>query len=77
GAELATLTVDEAHEVALASACADNEAAIYKRGYYNESTRTFWLETNIEKEGCNPMCVVKEKDKTAEINWMCTGLITN
>jgi hypothetical protein len=46
-------------------------------GNYNEYTKTWWFDANLntEKEGCNPACVVSEKTKTAEINWRCTGLI--
>lgn len=46
-------------------------------GYYNEGTKTWWFDANLNatKEGCNPACVVSEETKTAEINWRCTGLI--
>jgi len=47
-------------------------------GSYNEGTKTWWFDANLNavKEGCNPACVVSEETKTAEINWRCTGLIT-
>ncbi len=41
----------------------------------NEGTGTYWIGLNIEKEGCNPACVVNLETRTAEINWRCTGLI--
>lgn len=41
---------------------------------YNSNTYTWWIDLSLEKEGCAPACVVSE-DKTAEINWRCTGLI--
>jgi hypothetical protein len=46
-------------------------------GYYNEGTKTWWFDANLNstREGCNPACVVSEDTKTAEINWRCTGLI--
>ncbi len=46
-------------------------------GSYNENSKTWWFDANlnVEKEGCNPACVVSEETKTAEINWRCTGLI--
>ncbi len=46
-------------------------------GIYNEGTRTWWFDANLNatKPGCNPACVVNENTKTAEINWRCTGLI--
>lgn len=45
-------------------------------GSYNESTKTWWFEANLNtvRAGCNPACVVSEETKTAEINWRCTGL---
>lgn len=45
-------------------------------GSYNENSRTWWFDANLNstQEGCRPACVVSE-DKTAEINWRCTGLI--
>lgn len=47
--------------------------------YCNNVTGTWWIDFNpdIAKEGCNPACVVNVKTKEAEINWRCTGLITN
>jgi hypothetical protein len=44
--------------------------------FYNLNTKTWWFETDIEKQGCAPACVVSEETKKAEINWRCTGLIT-
>lgn len=46
-------------------------------GYYNEGTKTWWFDANLNatRESCNPACVVSEDTKTAEINWRCTGLI--
>lgn len=43
----------------------------------NDYTSTWWFDMDIEKEGCNPACVVDTKTWTAEINWRCTGLITD
>jgi hypothetical protein len=42
---------------------------------YNENSKTWWFETSIQRQGCSPACVVSEDTRTAEINWMCTGLI--
>ncbi|MCP3682587.1 MAG: hypothetical protein GY861_07855, partial [bacterium] len=41
----------------------------------NPDTGTWWIDLDIDKEGCNPACVVYIDDKTAEINWRCTGVI--
>jgi hypothetical protein len=48
-----------------------------KTYFCNEGTGTYWISTNITKPGCNPACVVDVGTQTAEINWRCTGLITN
>ncbi|MFH0737475.1 MAG: hypothetical protein V1827_02165 [Candidatus Micrarchaeota archaeon] len=41
----------------------------------NEGTGTYWIDMSLEKEGCSPACVVYLANRTAEINWRCTGLI--
>ena len=47
--------------------------------YYNNFTKTWWLELTIKPEFenpiCNPACVVIEDSLEAEINWMCTGAL--
>jgi hypothetical protein len=45
-----------------------------KTYFCNEGTGTYWIEMDVEKEGCNPACVVYPGNRTAEINWRCTGL---
>jgi len=41
----------------------------------NDYTKTWWFDMDIEKDGCNPACVVDTEKWTAEINWRCTGLV--
>jgi hypothetical protein len=69
------LTDIEARAIA-EQACIKGGEAL-KNGFYNEVTKTWWFDANLNatKEGCNPACVVDEKTRTAEINWRCTGLI--
>ena len=45
-----------------------------KTYFCNEGTGTYWIDLNLTKTGCNPACVVNVEDRTAEINWRCTGL---
>jgi len=45
-----------------------------KTYFCNEGTGTFWIQLNLTKQGCNPACVINVANKTAEINWRCTGL---
>jgi|GEM_PF-2447161 len=46
---------------------------------YNPTSKTWWIDLQrmpgLEKDGCNPACVVQEENKTAEVNWRCTGAI--
>jgi len=42
----------------------------------NDYTGTWWLDLDIDKEGCNPACVINVETEEAEINWRCTGLLT-
>jgi len=69
------MTLERAREIAQNSECAE-EGTVKEKGTYNENSKTWWIdfEPNEPKELCNPACVVSEKTKTAEINWMCTGL---
>src|SRR3989344_4326541 len=64
---------NKAIEIALRSECI-NEGELTDNVYYNENTKTWWIDMNAEKEGCSPACVVYENGN-AEVNWRCTGLI--
>jgi len=66
------LSLSEAKSIALLSECGDRLKDTY---ICNEITGTWWINLDIEKEGCNPACVINVETKTAEINWRCTGLI--
>jgi len=67
------LSLSEAKEIAFLSECGDRLEDTY---ICNEITGTWWINLDIEKEGCNPACVINVETKMAEINWRCTGLIT-
>ena len=41
----------------------------------NEDTGTWWIDLDLQREGCNPACVVNVETEEAEINWRCTGLL--
>jgi hypothetical protein len=66
------MSLTEAAQIAVASECGDN---LTKTVMCNEGTDTWWIDLSIEKEGCNPACVINTVDKKAEINWRCTGLL--
>lgn len=73
----AKLSLKEAREIALKSECA-KVGTLTNKSLCNNYTGTWWidLEPFTEKKGCNPACVVDIKNRTAEVNWRCTGLIT-
>lgn len=68
------LSMEAAKAIAENSSCTE-EGNLTGEYYYNEITKTWWFDTDIQKSGCNPTCVVKEETETAEINWMCTGAL--
>ncbi|MFA5030341.1 MAG: hypothetical protein WC495_02010 [Patescibacteria group bacterium] len=69
------LTEAEARDIAEASCIKGGESLV--AGTYNENTKTWWYDANLNatREGCSPACVVSEQTQTAEINWRCTGLV--
>lgn len=66
------MSLEEAKEIAEMSECDDDFREIYT---CNEITKTWWLDLDLEKEGCNPACVIFTETGEAEINWRCTGLM--
>jgi hypothetical protein len=66
----------DAREIANASDCA-KQGNLTANIVHNENTRTWWtdLAPFENKSGCNPACVVSEDNRTAEVNWRCTGLL--
>jgi len=71
--QIERMTLGEAIKIAQSSGCI-KEGKLTDKTTYNQNTKTWWIDLNIEKPGCKPACVVKN-DKTTEINWRCTGLI--
>ena len=69
------MTEANARGIAEASCIKGGESL--RPGYYNERSRTWWFDANLNatKPGCNPACVVSSDTRTAEINWRCTGAI--
>lgn len=72
--EVIIMSQDEAREIAQNSACIA-EGELTGNSFYNDYTKTWWFDLDIEKTGCSPACVVNEATREAEINWRCTGLI--
>jgi len=66
------LTLADAKQIAIESECGDTLKDTY---VCNENTGTYWIDLDIEKQGCSPACVVDIVTREAVINWRCTGLI--
>ena len=66
------MSLSEAKEIAMKSECGDNLKDI---AVCNHVTGTYWIDLDSEKKGCFPACVIDVQNKTASINWRCTGLI--
>jgi hypothetical protein len=70
----ARLSYQEAVEIAQSSECLE-QGQLKDTHVCNENTGTWWLDLDIDKPGCMPACVIHVADRTAEINWRCTGAI--
>jgi hypothetical protein len=66
------LTLEEATNIAIASECGDR---LKETRTCNEKTGVWWIDLDIEQEGCNPACAIDVTAKRAEINWRCTGTL--
>ncbi|MFH1222193.1 MAG: metallophosphoesterase family protein [Candidatus Micrarchaeota archaeon] len=64
----------EAQSIASNSGCVQN-GSLKAEHWCNNITGTWWISLDINKTGCSPACVINVVNKTAEINWMCTGLL--
>lgn len=64
----------EGHSIASNSECVQN-GSLKAEHWCNSITGTWWISLDINKTGCSPACVINVVNKTAEINWMCTGLL--
>ncbi len=68
------LSEAQARAIAETSECME-EGGLTGQAMYNENSKTWWFDMDVEKPGCAPACVVSEEGRTAEINWRCTGLL--
>ena len=68
-----SITEEQARSIAETSDCVV-DGPLKDNAMYNEYTKTWWIDLDIDKPGCMPACVISE-DESAEINWRCTGLI--
>jgi hypothetical protein len=71
---VAPMTAEEAMSIAADSACTAG-GWFTGNAFYNEGTGTWWLDLDVEKEGCSPACVVYVATGEVELNWRCTGAL--
>lgn len=69
------MSLSEARHVASESECV-NEGTLEDTGTCNADTGTWWVDMEGDRPGCDPSCVVSIVEKTANINWRCTGVLT-
>ena len=69
------LNEEQALELARNSQCMA-VGPITGKGTYNNNTYTWWFDLHAQRPGCSPACVVYEANESAEVNWRCTGLVT-
>jgi hypothetical protein len=67
------MSYQEAQQIAKTGDC--SQGTLKTTHFCNEGTNTWWIDLNLEKQGCSPACVIEVTTKKAEINWRCTGLI--
>ena len=70
----AKLSYQEAVDIAQGSECLE-QGQLKETHSCNQGTGTWWIDLDIDKPGCAPACVVNVSERTAEINWRCTGLV--
>jgi hypothetical protein len=70
----AKLSYQEAVQIAQDSDCL-GQGQLKETRFCNQDTGTWWIDLDVDKPGCNPACVVSVSEKTAEVNWRCTGLL--
>jgi len=69
-----SMSLFEAMQIAITSECGDQLKDYLEFSICNADTGTWWIDLDIEKEGCNPACVVNIATKEASINWRCMGV---
>jgi len=72
--EESCMNLSEAVSIAQASECAKS-GNLASTSSYNNNSDTWWIDLDTVKQGCAPACVVYAGNKTAEVNWRCTGLL--
>lgn len=73
GNKCAGMSYSDAVSIASSSNCVE-EGSLTEEYSCNEISKTWWIDLDIDKENCNPACVVNAETREAEINWRCAGV---
>jgi len=71
--ESVPMSEKRARSIAETSECIEY-GTLKETAFYNDNSKTWWIDLDTDKTECNPACVIFENEKV-EINWRCTGLI--
>lgn len=69
-----SLNYRQALAIAADSECTGHGELLPAR-FCHEDSGTWWISLSVQKEGCNPACVVDVNSRVAKINWRCTGAV--
>ena len=66
------MSLIEAKEIAIISECGDRlKEPYFEFSTCNSNSGTWWIELDLEKEGCSPACAIDINTKEAKIDWRC------
>ncbi len=65
----------EVQELILDSECSEAGRLDFGNVMCNENSNTWWIDiADSGLDNCMPACVINIEDKTASVNWRCTGV---
>lgn len=71
------MTFNDARNIALNTSACTIVGSVSQNAYCNSNTGTWWLDLSQSSySGCNPACVIDVQNRSASVNWRCTGLAT-
>ncbi|OGT08066.1 MAG: hypothetical protein A2X78_04570 [Gammaproteobacteria bacterium GWE2_37_16] len=71
----AKMSFTEAQQIASASKECVKVGKFKKNHWCNEISGTWWIGLHTKKTNCSPACVINIVDKSADVNYMCMGLL--
>jgi len=69
------MSFTEAQQIASASKECVKVGKFKKNHWCNEISGTWWIGLHTKKTNCSPACVINIVDKSADVNYMCMGLL--